>query len=89
MKLINEITAEIKAAMEAEGNAKAWKEIERSCMNNARKLIATAKQIDPEAANVDPKTLIDQIKAELTPAEETPEISPESPDVTETADRPE
>ena len=97
MKLINEITAEVKAAMEAADNAKAWKQIEKDCMKNARQIIATAKRIDPEAAEIDTNTLIEQIKAELTPVEEstdetptdnTPDSAPEIPDTTETPDKP-
>ena len=64
LTLYNEIKARVQAAMDAEGNAQAWKDIAKECMADARTLISTAKKLSKDQ-EIDPKALIDFIKAEI------------------------
>lgn len=65
INLYNEIKASIREAMEAERNSQEWKFIAREKMSEARTLIAAAKKVNT-GAEIDPKALIDFIKAEIT-----------------------
>lgn len=75
MKFLEEIKEEVQRALDAENNAAEWKKEAAAHYGTAKKLIAAAKMSDPESADVDPKTVIEQVKAELTaPVAESQEI---------------
>lgn len=75
MKFLEEIKEEVQRALDAENNAAEWKKEAAAHYGTAKKLIAAAKMSDPESADVDAKTLIEQVKAELTaPVTESQEI---------------
>lgn len=75
MKFLEEIKEEVQRALYAENNAAEWKKEAAMHYGTAKKLIVAAKISDPESADVDAKTLIEQVKAELTaPVTESKEI---------------
>ena len=77
MKFFDEIFDEVKKAVECEDYAAGWKKEAAAHYSNAKTLIKSSKMIDPTAADVDPKTLIDQIKTTLS--EPAAEAAPETP----------
>lgn len=87
IKLYPEIKAEMLKVIEAEENAKAWKQEAAARMKPVNLLIRTAQQLSPETP-IDKKALLDAIRAELSPETPAPdaqdvENATEIPDTTE------
>lgn len=86
IKLYPEIKAEMEKVIEAEENAKAWRQEAATRMRPVNLLIRTAQQLS--GSPIDKKALLDAIRAELSPETPAPdaqdvENATEIPDTTE------
>lgn len=76
---------EMLKVIEAEENAKAWKQEAATRMKPVNLLIRTAQQLSPETP-IDKKALLDAIRAELSPETPAPDAQDvEIPDAEQTA----
>lgn len=76
--LYNEIKTKMAKVLEAEENAKAWKQEAQASMKPVNILIRAAQQMNPDRT-IDRKALIDFIREELNPTPEEPQKAPEEP----------